>query len=123
MFIPSQIWWGALYGLLAGVRKGLFLCDAEALACDLLGELLVKVVVFLFKCGGIEAVGEHRSPAHDVGASLKLLGSLLQHLAFDDVAERFGLGLGFFHDGFPFLQGFDFGDQFVSRHCFVSFLL
>ena len=45
---PLLIGVGALYGLLAGVRKGLFLCDAEALACDLLGELLVKLVVFLF---------------------------------------------------------------------------
>ena len=71
MFIPSLDLGGRPLPLLAGCCRGLFLCDAEALACGLLGELLVKVVVFLFKSGGIEAIGEYRSPAHDVSTGFQ----------------------------------------------------
>ena len=75
--------------------------------------------MFLLEGRRVEAVGEHRSPSDDVLSRLKLFGVLFQHFCLDGVAQGFGLCLGFFENGFPFVEGFDFLDEFGVRQGFV----
>ena len=98
------------------LRKGLFLCDGEAAAFDLLGISFVHIRHDLFESCGIEAIGEHRSPAYNVCTGYKLFGILLIHLCFDGISESFGFILGFLHQCFPLFQFFDFADDFLFAH-------
>ena len=95
--------------------KGLFSCaDGEAAGCDLFRKGLVEVIVHTLKGGRVKAVGENRGPAYDVAASLQFLYTAFLHFCLDAAADSVSLGLGFFHKGFPFVESFDFGDEFVS---------
>ena len=96
--------------------KGFFLCDGEAAAADLLGEALVNVRHHLLECGAVESLAQNGCPANDVLSSLHLFGVAVEHFGFDFIPKGFSFGLGFFNQGFQFLQSFDFGCDFDSRH-------
>ena len=72
-----------------------------------------------FRSRAVKTLGENGSPANDVLSSFHFLGVAVEHFGLDFVPKVFGLGLGFFNQGFQFLQGFDFGCDFDSRHCVV----
>ena len=88
-------------------RKGLFLCNGESPAGDLLGELLVKFIMLLLKGGGIEAVAENGSPTDDEGVCLQLFYLSSGHLGLDAVLNGLCFGLGLGNDLFPFFEGSD----------------
>ena len=74
----------------------------------------IEVIMHTLKGGRVKAGGKYRGPAYDVAASLQFLYTAFLHLGFDAAANGVCLSFGFFHHGFPFVEGFDFGDEFIS---------
>ena len=70
----------------------------------------------LLEGSAIETIGQHRSPADDVGADFHLFGVVVQHLFLDAVAESLGLSLSLSDDVLPLGQSLYFCNQFVLRH-------
>ena len=115
--LPWWLWSGSLRVYFGrSSRKGLFLCNGEAAAGNLLREALVHIGHDLLEGGGVESLAQNRSPSNDVLSSLHLLSVAVDHLSLDFISQGFGFSLGFLNQGFQFLQGFNLGSDFDSRH-------
>lgn len=70
----------------------------------------------LFKGGAVKTVGKNSGIADDVRPGLQLFHAHVVHVPLDFILEGFDHCGGFRLQGFPFFKGFNFGNDFDSRH-------
>lgn len=94
--------------------------NGKAAADRFLAEPLVNILAqLIFEPLSVEPVALHRGKPCDVLSCLDDLDASTVHLLLDVIPQGFNLCSGFLGQGFPFLQGFNFADDFDSRHFLV----